>query len=62
MRSTHTILAPQMAPIHFELLKEAAKMSGYKMEIMPAMDKTAVDEGLKYVNNDVCYPAVMVVR
>ena len=61
MRSTHTILAPQMAPIHFELLKEAAKMSGYKMEIMPAMDKTAVDEGLKYVNNDVCYPAVIMV-
>ena len=61
MRSTHTILAPQMAPIHFELLKEAALMSGYRMEILPAMDRSAVDEGLKYVNNDACYPAVIMV-
>ena len=61
MRSTHTILAPQMAPIHFELLKEAAMMSGYRMEILPAMDRQAVDEGLKYVNNDACYPAVIMV-
>ena len=61
MRSTHTILAPQMAPIHFELLKEAAWMSGYRLEILPAMDRQAVDEGLKYVNNDACYPAVIMV-
>ena len=61
MRSTHTILAPQMAPIHFELLKEAAWMSGYRLEILPAMDRLAVDEGLKYVNNDACYPAVIMV-
>ena len=61
MRSTHTILAPQMAPIHFELLREAAWMSGYRLEILPAMDRTAVDEGLKYVNNDACYPAVIMV-
>ena len=61
MRSTHTILAPQMAPIHFELLKEAAWMSGYRMEILPAMARSAVDEGLKYVNNDACYPAVIMV-
>lgn len=61
MRASHTILAPQMAPIHFELLKEAALMSGYRLEILPAMDRTAVDEGLKYVNNDACYPAVIMV-
>ncbi len=61
MRSTHTILAPQMAPIHFDLLKEAALMSGYRLEILPAMDRVAVDEGLKYVNNDACYPAVIMV-
>lgn len=61
MRKTHTILAPQMAPIHFELLKEAAWMSGYRLEILPAMDRLAVDEGLKYVNNDACYPAVIMV-
>jgi predicted nucleotide-binding protein (sugar kinase/HSP70/actin superfamily) len=50
-----------MAPIHFELLREAAWMSGYRLEILPAMDRTAVDEGLKYVNNDACYPAVIMV-
>ena len=36
-------------------------MSGYKLEVLPAMDKTAVDEGLKYVNNDACYPAIIMV-
>ena len=61
MRNTHTILAPQMAPIHFDLLKEAARKSGYRLEILPAMDRAAVDEGLKYVNNDACYPAVIMV-
>ena len=61
MRHTHTILAPQMAPIHFELLREAAWMSGYRMVVLPAMDRLAVDEGLKYVNNDACYPAVIMV-
>lgn len=61
MRSTHTILAPQMAPIHFELVKEAARVSGYRFEILPALDREAVDEGLKYVNNDACYPAIIMV-
>lgn len=61
MRATHTILAPQMAPIHFELLREAAWMSGYRMVVLPALDHSAVDEGLKYVNNDACYPAVIMV-
>ncbi|NLL72320.1 MAG: 2-hydroxyacyl-CoA dehydratase [Clostridiales bacterium] len=61
MRSSHTILAPQMAPIHFELLKEAAKISGYQLDVLPAIDRLAIDEGLKYVNNDACYPAIIMV-
>ncbi|HKL80460.1 MAG TPA: acyl-CoA dehydratase activase-related protein, partial [Mobilitalea sp.] len=61
MRGTHTILAPQMAPIHFELIREAARACGYQLEVLPALDRTAVDEGLKYVNNDACYPAVIMV-
>ncbi|MBH1940598.1 2-hydroxyacyl-CoA dehydratase [Mobilitalea sibirica] len=61
MRKTHTILAPQMAPIHFELIKEAAEACGYRFEVLPAMDRSAVDEGLKYVNNDACYPAIIMV-
>lgn len=61
MRQTHTILAPQMAPIHFELVQEAARACGYNMVVLPAVDKTAVDEGLKYVNNDACYPAIIMI-
>ncbi|MDF2588432.1 MAG: 2-hydroxyacyl-CoA dehydratase [Anaerocolumna sp.] len=61
MKKQHTILAPQMAPIHFELVKEAAKACGYQLEVLPAMDQKAVDEGLKLVNNDACFPAVIMV-
>lgn len=61
MRETHTILAPQMSPFHFELLEEAAKASGYRLAVLPALDRKAVEEGLKYVNNDACYPAVIMI-
>ena len=61
MKHTHTILAPQMAPIHFELVQEAARACGYHMVILPALDTAAVDEGLKYVNNDACYPALIMI-
>ncbi len=61
MRKTHTILVPQMAPIHFELIQEATKKSGYSMEVLPAYDKSAIEEGLKYVNNDACYPAIIMI-
>ncbi|MCL2420281.1 MAG: 2-hydroxyacyl-CoA dehydratase [Defluviitaleaceae bacterium] len=61
MKKTHTLLCPQMSPIHFDLLQEAFKAHDYKIEIMPAMDKAAIDTGLRYVNNDACYPALIVV-
>jgi predicted CoA-substrate-specific enzyme activase len=61
MKSKHTILAPQMSPIHFQFLEDAFKASGYNLEILPSVDKAAVDEGLKYVNNDACYPSILVV-
>lgn len=61
MKTTHTILCPQMAPIHFELVKEAFKSEGYNLEVLPSVDKKAIDEGLKYVNNDACYPSIIVV-
>ena len=61
MKNSHTILAPQMAPIHFELVQEAARSCGYQLEVLPAMDREAVDEGLKYVNNDACYPAIIMI-
>lgn len=61
MKKVHTILAPQMAPIHFELISEAAATCGFQLEVLPAIDREAIDEGLKYVNNDACYPAVIMV-
>ncbi len=60
MRKKHTILAPQMAPIHFELVQEAFKFSGYNLEVLPARDRQCVSEGLRYVNNDACYPSIIV--
>ena len=60
MKKKHTILAPQMSPIHFQFLQEAFNISGYNVEILPSVDREAVDEGLKYVNNDACYPAIIV--
>jgi predicted CoA-substrate-specific enzyme activase len=61
MRKTHTLLAPQMSPIHFDLLKEAFTSCGYNIEMMPDIDKGCIETGLKYVNNDACYPALIVV-
>ncbi len=60
MRKTYTILAPQMSPIHFELLVPIFKANGYNLELLPAVDHGAVDAGLKYVNNDICYPSILV--
>lgn len=61
MRKSYTILCPQMSPIHFDLFKEVFLSCGYQLEVMPAMDRNAIDTGLKYVNNDACYPALIVV-
>ncbi|AGX43753.1 2-hydroxyacyl-CoA dehydratase [Clostridium saccharobutylicum] len=61
MRKKHTILCPQMSPIHFDLIETAVKASGYNLEVLPSNDTKAIDEGLKYVNNDACYPSIIVV-
>lgn len=60
MKYKHTILAPQMSPIHFRLLQKAMAYSGYNFVIMEAVDPGAVETGLKYVNNDACYPSILV--
>ena len=57
----YTILCPQMTPIHFDLLLPALEVSGLHIEILPEPTKSCVDLGLKYVNNDACYPSVIVV-
>ena len=61
MRKNYTILCPQMSPIHFNILQAAFCASGYNLEVLPNDNKEAVDVGLKYVNNDACYPSLMVV-
>lgn len=61
MKKTHTILVPQMSPIHFQFIENALKSEGYNMEVLPSIDTEAIDEGLKYVNNDACFPSILVV-
>ncbi|MBO5114211.1 MAG: 2-hydroxyacyl-CoA dehydratase [Lachnospiraceae bacterium] len=61
MRKNYTILCPQMSPIHFDVLEPAFNACGYNFEVLPNDNKHAVDVGLKYVNNDACYPSLMVV-
>ena len=61
MRQTYTILCPQMSPIHFEVLEPAFHACGYRFKVLSNDNKRAVDVGLKYVNNDACYPSLMVV-
>ena len=61
MRKTHTILCPQMSPIHFNLVEPAFHEAGYNIEVLKNDNKNAVNVGLKYVNNDACYPSLIVV-
>ena len=61
MRKDYTILCPQMSPIHFSMLIPAFESCGYHIEVLGNDGKKAVDTGLKYVNNDACYPSLMVV-
>ncbi len=61
MKETHTILCPQMSPIHFDLLKEAFTSTGYNLVLINSEAKDVVELGLKYVNNDTCYPAIVVI-
>ena len=60
-RDTHTLYAPQMAPIHFRLLMPVLRKVGMKVELLEKASAEDVEVGLKYVNNDACFPAIMVV-
>lgn len=60
MKKKHTIIGPQMSPIHFKLLQKAMEYSGYNFVVLDAVDPMAVETGLKYVNNDACYPSILV--
>ncbi len=60
MRKDYTILIPQMIPIHFELLESAVKACGYNAVLLRECTPHTVEVGLKYVNNDACYPSILV--
>ena len=61
MRQNYTIICPQMSPIHFEIMEPAFNSCGYNFVVLDNDNKHSVDVGLKYVNNDACYPSLLVV-
>ena len=61
MKQTHTILIPNMAILQFRILKAALEKEGYKVEILNNCGSEVAQLGLKYVHNDTCYPALLVI-
>ncbi len=61
MKQNHTLLCPQMSPLHFELLVEAFKSERYKVELLSEAGPDDIQTGLRYVNNDACYPSIIVI-
>ncbi len=57
--SEFTLLVPQMSPIHWRFLPPALAPSGYRPRVLPTVDREDVEEGLRFVNNDACYPALV---
>ena len=60
-RRTHTVYVPQMAPIHFRMITPVLRRAGYRVEVLETATPADVELGLKYVHNDACYPAIMVI-
>lgn len=61
MKEGYTIIAPQMSPIHFQFFGPAMQACGYNLEILEKVPPQAIDTGLQFVNNDACYPAIIVI-
>ncbi|MBW3087687.1 2-hydroxyacyl-CoA dehydratase [Bifidobacterium sp. 82T24] len=61
MKKDYTIVAPQMSPMHMSLIESVIRSGGYKFDVLRHASRDDVELGLKYVNNDACYPAIMVV-
>jgi len=61
MKKTHTILVPTMLPIHFRILGDVLRMYGYKVRILDNSGRQVIEQGLKNVHNDTCYPAQLVI-
>ncbi|MBO5556448.1 MAG: 2-hydroxyacyl-CoA dehydratase [Oscillospiraceae bacterium] len=61
MKATHTILIPNMATLHFRLMKAVLEQAGYRVEVLGNCGSQVAQLGLKYVHNDTCYPALLVI-
>ena len=61
MKSTHKILVPDMLPWHFMIIQEVIRLEGYDIEVLKNESRAVIDEGLKHVHNDTCYPCLCVV-
>ena len=61
MKKEYTILIPQMLPVHFTIMRQIFESQGYKCETLGGDPREIVDTGLKYVHNDTCYPALLVI-
>ncbi|MDR0440732.1 MAG: 2-hydroxyacyl-CoA dehydratase, partial [Candidatus Accumulibacter sp.] len=61
MRAGYTILAPQMSPMHFQFFEAAFKACGYRLKVLEKVTPEAIEQGLRFVNNDACYPSIIVV-
>ena len=61
MKGTYTILVPNMLPYHFDIIKHIVGRRGYRMEVLKNDSRAVIDEGLKHVHNDTCYPALCVI-
>lgn len=61
MKNTHTILVPNMLPMHFKMIGKVMARSGYKVELLETSGPRIAETGLKYVHNDTCYPAILVI-
>ncbi len=61
MKKEYTILIPNMLPYHFEVLKHVLELAGYKVDVLTNSSRSVIDEGLKHVHNDTCFPALCVI-
>ena len=61
MREDYTILLPNMLPMHFKILEQILNTCGYKCELLENADRAVIEAGLKYVHNDTCYPALLII-
>ena len=61
MKEEYTLLMPQMLPVHFAMMARLLETEGYKVEMLNTTGKSIVDAGQKYVHNDTCYPALLVI-